>query len=172
MRETLRKLSDEYVAVLSDCYMEDSVSCELADRLKNINDQWDKKFENLIYITCEIESKCEIVDREIDRLTDKLVRYHKNLKSIKEYMKNEMLSTGKTKFETPFHTVSLRTSEKTDIDDEFVNYAVKNQLNQFIRVIPERIEPDKTAIKEHIKAGNKLKLRYAQIIENQNLSIR
>ena len=37
-------------------------------------------------------------------------------------------------------------------------------------MIPARVEPDKSAIKEYIKQGNKL--NHAKIIEKNNLSIR
>ena len=171
MEETLRELTEEYASVLSDCYKEESVSDELVDRLKNINERWDKKFQNLVNVVQEIEIKCDAVDKEITRLTGRLERWSKNLSAIKEYMKSEMISLGKTKIETPTHSISLRESSPVDVDEKcFIAYALQKKLTKFLRIIPEKIEPDRIAIKSHILAGNEL--QYARITKKQNLNIR
>ena len=93
-----------------------------------------------------------------------LPRFHSS------YMKNEMMFVGKEKIETPIYTIKVRRSEQTEIDDEFIDEAKEKNLNELIRVVPEKIEPDKKAIKEYINSGHEL--THARIIEKQNLNIK
>ena len=112
----------------------------------------------------------EIINQEIDRLESRAHRYYQNLKSLKEYIISTMEISGKKKIETPKVTIGVRKSEVTEIDNNFIDEARANNLYKLLRMIPARVEPDKSAIKEYIKQGNKL--NHAKIIEKKNLSIR
>lgn len=168
--ETLREISSDYRELLCEALSEEEISEETFEKIKYINGKFEEKIGNMAYIVEELKLKCAVVNKEIDRLTERLVRWNKNIKAIKEYMKNEMLFVGKEKVDTPIYTIKVRRSEQTEIDDDFVREAKEKNLSNLVRVVPERIEPDKKAIKEYINSGHEL--NHARIIEKQNLSIR
>lgn len=49
--------------------------------------------------------------------------------------------------------MSLRKSEVCEIDPEFIEEAKTQNLNNLLRIIPEKIEADKMAVKEYINSG-------------------
>ena len=168
--ETLREISSNYMDLLYEVIQVEEIPDEVFTKLKCTNEKFDEKIENIAYIIEELKTKCAIVNKEIDRLTERLVRWNKNIKALQEYVKNEMVYIGKDKIETPIYTIKVRKSEQTEIDDEFVEEAKEKNLSNLIRVVPEKIEPDKKAIKDYINSGHEL--NHARIIEKQNLSIR
>lgn len=168
--ETLREISSDYRYIMDNALGEEEISDEVFEKFKYIDAKFEEKAENIAYIVEELKMKCAVVNKEIDRLTERLVRWNKNIKALQEYVKNEMVYIGKDKIETPIYTIKVRKSEQTEIDDEFINEAKEKHLNNLVRVIPEKIEPDKKAIKDYINSGHEL--NHARIIEKQNLSIR
>lgn len=95
--ETLREISNEYQNVLYEALNEEEISDQVWESLKNLDSKFDKKVENLAYVSSEIKTRCKNINEEIDRLNARLHRWAKNLKSISEYIKNEMIATGKRK---------------------------------------------------------------------------
>lgn len=168
--ETLREISSDYRYIMDNALGEEKISDEVFEKFKYIDAKFEEKAENIAYIVEELKMKCAVVNKEIDRLTERLVRWNKNIKALQEYVKNEMVYIGKDKIETPIYTIKVRKSEQTEIDDEFIEEAKEKNLSNLIRVVPEKIEPDKKAIKDYINSGHELK--HARIIEKQNLSIR
>lgn len=168
--ETLREISSDYRYIMDNALGEEEISDEVFEKFKYIDAKFEEKAENIAYIVEELKMKCAVVNKEIDRLTERLVRWNKNIKALQDYVKNEMVYIGKDKIETPIYTIKVRKSEQTEIDDEFIEEAHKKNLSSLVRVVPERIEPDKKAIKEYIHSGHELD--HARIIEKQNLSIR
>jgi predicted nucleic acid-binding Zn-ribbon protein len=167
---TLREISNDYQNILYEAMNSEEILDETLENLKYLNERFDKKIENMAYIVQEIQTNCNALNIEIERLTNRISRWQKNLKSIKEYMKNEMLNVGKTKINTAFYTVNIRKSETCEISSEFIKEAKEKNLEVLLRIIPEKVEPDKTAIKEYINRG--FELKHAKIIENRNLIIR
>lgn len=168
--ETLREISHDYQALLYEALNEEEIQKETLDKLKYTDSKFDEKIGNMAYIIQELKTKCRIVNEEIDRLCDRIFKWHKNIKRIQEYMLVEMETVGKTKVDTEFYTVGIRKSETTQVDNEFLKEAQEKHLDRLVRVIPERLEPDKQAIKDYINSGHEL--QHARIIEKQNLNIR
>ncbi len=168
--ETLREISQDYQEMLWDAVNCDELSSEMIEKITSTNEKFDKKIENMAYVAEEITAKCNVAKNEVDRLNDRIKRWQKNLDSLKEYMKNEMLSIGKNKVESPFYTVRIRRNEACEVDKDFIAEAKEKNLTTLLRVIPEKIEPDKTAIKEYINSGKAL--QHAKIVEKQSLNIK
>lgn len=168
--ETLREISGEYMDLLYKAMQGEEIPDEIFTKLKNTNEKFEEKIVNMAYIVQELKLKCEVVNNEMDRLTERIIRWNKNIRSIQEYMKNEMLFVGKEKIDTPLYTIKVRKSEQTEIDNEFINEAKEKHLYSLVRIVPEKVEPDKKAIKEYINSGHELS--HARIIEKQNLSIK
>lgn len=168
--ETLREISNDYKYIMQYAFEAEEITDEVFEKIKQIDSKFEEKAENIAYIIEELKYKCGVVNQEIDRLTERLVKWSNNIKRLQDYVKNEMVYIGKEKIETPMYTIKIRKSVQTQTDDNFISEAQEKHLNNLIRVIPEKIEPDKQAIKEYLTEGNDLE--HAYIVEKQNLSIK
>lgn len=166
---TLREVSIEYQNLLYQAINSDEIPPELLIELNNVDTEFDKKIENIAYIVQELMAKSNMVSIEIDRLSNRAARWRKNIASLKEYMQYEMNAVQKKKIDTPFYTIRLRKSESCQVDSEFIEEAKRANLNKLLRIIPEKAEPDKTAIKEFLKQGGSLD--HAKIIEKTSVNI-
>lgn len=167
---TLYDLTTEYQKLLDFALNSDEIDEETFEYIQKIDGALEQKIENITHVIKELESNAGIVNQEIDRLTLRATRYYKNLKALKEYIVSAMEFVGKNKIETPTMTVGVRKSELTEVDKEFLEEAKEKNLYKLLRIVPEKVEADKTAIKEYIKQGNKLE--HAKIVEKKNLSIK
>ena len=156
--ETLRKISSDYKELVYEALSEEEISEETLEKIKYINGKFEEKIGNMAYIVQELKSKCEVVNKEIDRLTERLVKWHKNM------------FVGKEKVDTPIYTVRVKKTESVEVDDKFLSEAKEKKLNNLLRIVPERIEPDKKAIKEYINNGHELE--HAKITEKKSLNIK
>jgi hypothetical protein len=163
-------LTAEYQKLLDIALESDEIDDETFEYIQKLDGAIEKKIENIACVIKELENNTGIVNNEIDRLSERATRYYKNLKVLKSYVVNTMEQVGKKKIETPTMTVGVRKSESTEIDNEVIEEAKEKNLDKLMRIVPERVEADKTAIKEYIKQGNKLE--HAKIVEKKNLSIR
>lgn len=167
---TLYELAAEYQKLLDIALESDEIDDETFEYIQKLDGAIEKKIENIACVIKELENNTGVVNNEIDRLSERAARYYKNLKALKSYVVNTMEQVGKKKIETPTMTLGVRKSESTEIDNEFIEEAKEKNLYKLMRIVPERVEADKTAIKEYIKQGNKLE--HAKIVEKKNLSIR
>lgn len=167
---TLYNLATEYQNVLYYALENDEIDNETFEHIQKLDEAIEQKIENIIYVIKELDSNINIINKEIDRLVKRSERYYKNLKSLKAYVVSTMEISSKNKIETPTMSIGIRKSESTEVDKEFMEEAREKNLYKLVRIVPERIEPDKTAIKEYIKQGNKLE--HAKIVEKKNLSIK
>lgn len=168
--ETLREISQGYQKILWEAINCDELSSEMIEKITSTNENFDKKIENMAYVAEEITAKCNVAKNEVDRLNGRIERWQKNLDSLKEYIKNEMISVGKNKVESSFYTVRIRRNQVCEVGEEFINEAKEKKLTDLLRVIPEQIKPDKTAIKDYINSGKVLE--HAKIVEKQSLNIK
>lgn len=167
---TLYNLTTEYQNVLYYALENDEIDNETFEHIQKLDEAIEQKIENIIYVIKELDNNISIINKEIERLTKRANRYYKNLKSLKTYVVSTMEISSKNKIETPTMSIGIRKSEATEVDKEFMEEAREKNLYKLVRIVPERIEPDKTAIKEYIKQGNKLE--HAKIVEKKNLSIK
>lgn len=168
--ETLREISENYQEILWDAVNCDELSSEMIEKITSTNEKFDKKIENMAYVAEEITAKCNVAKNEVDRLNRRIDRWQKNLDSLKEYIKNEMISVGKNKVESPFYTVRIKRSQVCEVGEDFINEAKEKKLTELLRIIPEQIKPNKAAIKDYINSGKAL--RHAKIVEKQSLNIK
>lgn len=167
---TLYNLTTEYQRLLDTALESEEISNETFENIKKLDEEIDSKIENIVNVIKELEGKIFILNQEIERLSERSTRYYKNSIALKKYIKDTMEFSGKTKVETPSMTIGIRKSESIEIGKDFIEEVKEKSLYKLMRIIPEKIEPDKVAIKEYIKHGNKLE--HAKIVEKTNLSIR
>ena len=167
--ETLYNITNEYLDILNDCYSEEVIPEDLYQRLEQINESFKDKVQNTTLVIKRLQSECELIKEEINRLTNRMYIKFKNLKNLETYLKNNMIVLGTNKVETPLHTVSIRKSIKTEVYNGFIEWAKENNHENFINEKTIYM-PNKKLIKEEIEKGN-LECPYARLVENQNLLI-
>jgi hypothetical protein len=115
------------------------------------------------FITKELDYEIEVIDAEIKRLGDLKKSRVKTIDKLKERVSEAMHLYGIEEIKTPVMKINFRKSETVEID----NMA---QLDQKFMVEKVTVSPDKTKIKEAIKAGETVE--GARIETHQNIQIK
>jgi len=117
-----------------------------------------EKSQNIIYILNDFDSKTNLLEKEIERLTKLKTSIIKNEDRLKDYLKNTMFDMWITEIQTDFNKINFRKSTQTIIeDDSLLNEYKKEKITYTI---------DKTAIKKDIEAGKEVKWAYIEIKNN------
>lgn len=165
---TLYDIAIDYTKAL-DNFDEEQPQQELFEKLDKIESEFNEKAKNIAFIISELKEQCGAISYEIQRLSNRKQKKEKTIARLEEYLTKEMEYTGKNKIETPTHTISIRNSTKTEITEDFVNWALDNHKECYLNK-KVSFTPAKQLIKEHIK-NNELNCPYARLVENKNLLI-
>lgn len=117
----------------------------LEDTFESINESYDLKIENSVKVLNQIKSDIETIGNEIKRLQGKKKSLENNLDSFKEYLKDSMEMTGKTKVKTPLFSVwvqdnpqSLKVKSEDNIPkDYFIKQPDKLNKKDLLKHIKE-----------------------------------
>lgn len=127
---------------------------------KNLHIDRDKKIENTALFIKNLKAEESAINAEVDNLQErasKIKRKHENLsKYLQTFLAGEKFKTSKV-------TISYRKSDPVDIVD------IEAIPDMYMRTKTTR-ESDKVAIKQAIKAGNKIP--GAMLLDKQNMSIK
>lgn len=142
-----------------------------------INEDTLKEFESLSMKKQEKEENTALyiknLDYELNAYKEEKKRIDRKIKTVernKEYLKNMLLvSLEGEKIKTPQVTVSYRKSESVKLDDDFIDYAMKNGYEDLVK---ESIDykAKKTEIKKKLKAGEKIP--HCELEIKQNIQIK
>ncbi|MDY4281285.1 MAG: siphovirus Gp157 family protein [[Pasteurella] mairii] len=132
-----------------------------------IEDDFNHKVEQTVYIMKNIESEIHPIDAEIKRLSAMKKVRQNNIDRIKERLKLNMKETGINLVNCSLFKVSYRETENNVVElDE--NLFLANNLNEnFVTV---KITPNKTAIKTALEQGENV--IGAKLVNSQVLTIR
>lgn len=136
---------------------------EIEQSLQMNADNLSTKGTNYGFIIKELTSEINIIDAEIDRLEALKKSRNKVIEKLKNNLSVAMQIFGVDKIESPVLKISFRASESVEIDD------VESIPAKFM-VTKTTTQPDKTAIKAAIKAGELTIGAHIQV--NQNLQIK
>lgn len=128
--------------------------------LKELEMERDEKLENLILWVKDIRAEEEAIQNEEKALKARREANHRKGDSISQYIQNML---GGQKFSTARCAVSYRKTTAVNILDV-------NLIPAEYRRVKVTEEPDKTAIKNAIKAGNTIP--GASLEERQSMSIK
>lgn len=117
------------------------------------------KGEGYVYVMKQLRSQADLLRAEAKRLTDLAKQYENSAEKLGDKLLQSVIAHGQIK--TAFVTISTRKSKSVSITDESLLEA------DFWRI---KAEPNKTAIKEAIEAGQEV--AGALIVENYSLNIR
>ncbi|HEL1563755.1 TPA: siphovirus Gp157 family protein [Streptococcus suis] len=133
------------------------------DTLESIDwtEQFEEKVENTVKVIKNKEADVDQLKEEIDRLTKRKKSIENDITRLKTGLQGAFEITGHEKVKTLLFTVSLANNQPSVVVDE--DLLPKKYFVQTLK-------PDKTAIKELLKAGKKVKGAVLQ--ESRSLRIR
>ncbi|WP_421432690.1 siphovirus Gp157 family protein [Streptococcus suis] len=133
------------------------------DTLESIDwtEQFEEKVENTVKVIKNKEAEKKQLKEEIDRLTARYKSIDNDITRLKTGLQGAFEITGHDKIKTLLFTVSLANNQPSVVVDE--DLLPKKYFIQTLK-------PDKTAIKELLKAGKKVKGAVLQ--ESRSLRIR
>jgi hypothetical protein len=120
----------------------------ITDTLESIEGAIEEKAANIANFIRSLDYDAEAIKAEEKRLADRRKAIENRIAAIKRYIQCQMESTGIDKIKTPTQTISLQKNPPALVvsDDKAVP-------PQYLVVIPEHYEVDKTRIKEALKNG-------------------
>ena len=142
---------------------EGELTPELETALQINKEQLESKSVDYCYVIKQFDAECDIIDNEIKRLQQAKKARENTIERLKQTLSNAMHSFEVNEIKTPLVKLSFRKSESVIVYDT-------NSLPQMFKVIKVTETPDKTKIKEAIKAGETVV--GAELIINQNLQIK
>lgn len=144
-----------------------SESDDVWHALDQIQDSFDEKVRQTVFILKNIEAEIDPIDVEIKRLQAMKKVRQNHIDRIKNRLKENLKATETAKVNCGLFTVSYRETEGGAVElDESLFLA--NNLNEDL--ITVKITPNKTAIKTALKNGESI--TGASLIASQVLTIR
>lgn len=126
--------------------------------------QREEKIENVALWYKNLVAESKAIREEEKALAER----RKSLENKAENLKNFINRTlDGNKFSTSKVAISYRKSTAVEVDDEFIDYAMKNN-NDLLTF--KRPEPNKTVIKGMLQGG--FDIPHAELVERNNMSIK
>ena len=126
--------------------------------------QKEEKIENTALWYKNLVAESKAIREEEKALAER----RKSLENKAENLKNFINRTlDGNKFSTSKVAISYRKSTAVEVDDEFIDYAMKNN-NDLLTF--KRPEPNKTVIKGMLQGGSDIP--HAELVERNNMSIK
>ena len=117
------------------------------------------KGEGYVYVIKQLKSQADLLKAEAKRLQEIAKQYENSADKLADRLLQSVIAHGQIK--TAFVTISTRKSKSVSITDESLLKA------EYLRI---KTEPNKTAIKEALEAGQEV--QGALIVENYSLNIK
>lgn len=158
------QIQNEYQLLINQLIEnEGELTPELETALQINKEQLESKSVDYCYVIKQFDAECEIIDNEIKRLQQAKKVRENTIERLKQTLSNAMRSFEVNEIKTPLVKLSFRKSESVIVYDT-------NSLPQMFKTIKVTETPDKTKIKDAIKAGETVV--GAELVINQNLQIK
>jgi len=161
---TMFEIKEEIRHLLENLYTEADedgcVSDETMAALEALNEAKEDKMESIALYYKEMQAEADAIKVEAKNLADRAKATQKKADSLKAYLSRILQEDGMEKFSTARVKVTFRSSEAVIVDDDWHNIT-KTYIKKNIEYVP-----DKTAIKEALKAGKKVKGAYLETRQN------
>lgn len=135
----------------------------LVTALAERQEEWDKKAVSVACVFRALGEDSDRIGREIERLTAMKKRLDRERERVKEGLDAACRALGVESVKGMYANISYRASEQTVIDDEL-------SLPEEYLTVKKTYTPNKTAIKEAIKAGKEVP--GAHIERKKNIQIK
>lgn len=145
-------------AAIMDCVDEETGEILDFEKIQSLEMTREHKIEQLACLYKNTLAYAEKVKEEKQKLAEWQAKAEKQAEDIKNFLSGYL---NGQKFKTPRVAISFRKSDKVNVLD------LESVPSQYIRV---KKEPDKKAIKEAIKSGEKVK--GVELLEGKSISIK
>jgi len=138
----------------------------IPDTLESIDGLFEDKIDNIACLIKEWLADAEMIKTEEKALKERREAKEKRANSLKQWVTSVMLSTGKTKLETPRNALSFRKSKSLEIADEafFMEKYPELVKEEIKRSIPKKAVTDRMKQGEEFVGVN--------LVERENLQIK
>ena len=126
--------------------------------------QREEKIENTALWYKNLVAESQAIREEEKALAERRKSLENKAESLKNFV-NRTLNGNK--FSTSKVAISYRKSTAVEVDDEFIDYAMKNNSDLLTYKQPE---PNKAVIKEMLQGG--FDIPHAELVERNNMSIK
>lgn len=126
--------------------------------------QREEKIENTALWYKNLVAESKAIREEEKALAERRKSLENKAESLKNFV-NRTLNGNK--FSTSKVAISYRKSTAVEVDDEFIDYAMKNNSDLLTYKQPE---PNKAVIKEMLRGG--FDIPHAELVERNNMSIK
>lgn len=158
----LYQIDEKYIGLKIALEASDGELTEELEQLLNEDAQdITQKYNSYLHIINSFEADSDHLEKEIKRLQGIKKSRDKGIERLKENLKASMELREEEKFQGENFTISFRKSESVEIIDEFL------LSKDYLRV---SYTPDKTLIKEKLKAGEEIPGAVIKI--NKNIQIK
>ena len=162
MNKSLFQIEKEYLDIAQQL-TEGEITLELENALMINEKELQNKSVNYCFVIKQMEADCDTIDNEIKRLQG-LKKVRENAaERLKKSIKNAMLIYNVEEIKTALIKINFRKSESVEIVNE-------SQLSEEYTTTKTTTTPNKTAIKDAIKAG--VDVEGAVLVINQNIQIK
>lgn len=166
MKPTLYNILEEHKLLLQKIEEQDGeVTPELDEQMNLTQDQFEDKAVSYGYMVKHFEDQSSVIDAEIKRLQGLQKKADKQAEWFKFKISDAMKAFGIDEVNKNNLRLFFRKSKSVSIDDESLIPA------EYLTIIPEKKQPDKTAIKAAIDKMD-LIIPGASVVENKNLQIK
>jgi hypothetical protein len=165
----LYQLTEQYKGIegMLDREIEYISQDEINQTLASIKVDIEEKVVNIAKLVLELKSDAEGIKAEEERLAKRRSGCVSKIEWLKNYLLIEMLSVNVLKVKRDVVSVSVQNNPPSA---ELIS--IEQVPEQFIRVIPERKEPDKKAIIEHFKETGEIVPGINIVLDKKFVSIR
>lgn len=141
---TIYELSGEYVEILEMLEDGDAEPEEVEERMKELNDSLDQKFDGYMRVYLQLDAEEEALEKEIKRLQAKKNHVSNGKERIKSTFQTVMLATGKNKINSELFSATIKdTAGKVIVD-------IQEDVPQEFWIQPDP-EINKSKLKAYIK---------------------
>lgn len=148
---TLYQLADEYRALMELAASEEADEESFAAALADLQGEMTTRAVSLAQVARNLEAFEEQIEAAMETMAQRANRAKNRADSIRAFIKMTMESAGISKMDSPFFTLAIRKNPPKLMIEE-------NALipHEYLRVIPEKLEPNKIEISRALKSGENI----------------
>lgn len=140
---------------------------DILTALDQIEDAFENKAQQTIFMMKNIEAEIDPIDIEIKRLQAMKKAHQNNIDRIKNRLRENMKAVGKSKLNCGLFSLSYRLQEANAVELDETEFLANNLDEDLVTV---KVMPNKTEIKRRLKNGEEI--IGARLVDSEVLTIR
>ena len=140
---------------------------DILTALDQIEDAFENKAQQTIFMMKNIEAEIDPIDSEIKRLQAMKKAHQNNIDRIKNRLRENMKAVGKSKLNCGLFSLSYRLQEANAVELDETEFLANNLDEDLVTV---KVTPNKTEIKRRLKNGEEI--IGARLVDSEVLTIR